>query len=355
MPTTTNEYVVGLLYPQSGPAGLFGPSCLTSARLAVDDVNARGGILGRQVRIEAIDASVAVAGAAGSVAGLVESDRIQAVVGWHRSDVRRAVARRLDRRVPYVYTALYEGGEHTEGLWLTGETPRQQVLPALRWLRDELAVRRWFVVGSEYLWPRRTAAACHNYARTLGVQICGEAYRAVGTEAYDDVLTMIEASGATGVIQLQLGQDAVHFNRQFAALGLAAGIVRFSPLMDESMLLASGPDATADLFVASGYFGSLVTDAAMDFGSRYFGAYGPDACPPSAMGESCMEGLLLLESLVNGAGSTAVDDLLSCARPTRYDGPRGSLALRSAHTDQPVYLAAAAGCDFDVLTTLPRG
>ncbi|MBU2697221.1 substrate-binding domain-containing protein [Pimelobacter sp. 30-1] len=355
MPATTDDYVVGLLYPQSGPAGLFGPSCLTSARLAVDDVNARGGILGRQVRIEAIDASVAAPGAADSVAGLVASDRIQAVVGWHRSDVRRAVAQRLDRRVPYVYTALYEGGEHTDGLWLTGETPPQQVLPALRWMRDELALRRWFIVGSEYVWPRRTAEACRAYARRLDLEICGEAYRPVGTEQYDDVLTRIEASGATGVIQLQLGQDAVHFNRQFAAAGLPTGVVRFSPLMDESMLLASGPDATANLFAASGFFGSLVTDAAMDFGSRYFGAFGPGACPPSAMGESCMEGLLLLESLVNGAGSSVVEDLLSCAHPTRYDGPRGSLALRSAHAEQPVYLAAAAGCDFDVITTLPRG
>jgi len=69
---------------------------------------------------------------ADEVGALVVADLIEAVVGWQISAVRQALAPRLALRVPYVYTALYEGGERTPGVFVVGETPSRQLLPAMR-------------------------------------------------------------------------------------------------------------------------------------------------------------------------------------------------------------------------------
>lgn len=99
---------------------MFGPSCELSARLAVDDVNARGGILGRRVRLHLIDAGAAPALVASRVAHAISKGAIDAVVGWHLSHTRRAVAASTAGRVPYIYTTFYEGGEDTPGTYMIG-------------------------------------------------------------------------------------------------------------------------------------------------------------------------------------------------------------------------------------------
>ena len=86
------------------------------------------------------------------------------MAGWHTSAVRQARRPRLRGRVPYVYTAVYEGGERTPGVFLTGETPGRQLLPAMRCMAREIGVRTWCVVGSDYVWPRVSAREVRGFA-----------------------------------------------------------------------------------------------------------------------------------------------------------------------------------------------
>ncbi|GAA4382912.1 substrate-binding domain-containing protein [Tsukamurella soli] len=345
-------FTVGLLYPMQGPAGLFGPSCLSCSILAADDINRRGGMFGREVVLRPIDAAAGVERVVREVEGLIARREIDAVVGWHTSDVRSALSARLGLRVPYVYTALYEGGESTAGVFLTGETPDAQIRPALRWLRHERGITDWYIVGSDYLWARGSARASVGFVTSLGGRVVRVRFVPLGTADFDAVIEDIGRSGAQGVLMLLLGQDAVVFNRAFAAAGLTARTTRFAPLMDEHMLMASGADATTDLYAAAGFFGSVVTPETMEFGSRYFGRFGRAACPPTSMGESCFEGMLLLEALLCTAGSAELVDVLRRAPQVRYEGARGSMTLRGSHTRQAVYLARADGCDFDVIDRL---
>lgn len=254
--------------------------------------------------------------------------------------------------MPYVYTALYEGGENAPGVYLTGETPELQIEPALRWLRDEIGLRRWFLVGSDYIWARRSAEACERYARSLGLDLCAQQFRPLGTEDFASTYQELVQAEPDGVLMLLLGQDAVHFNRGFAARGLHHVMHRYSSLMDENMLLASGPESTENITVSAGFFESLVTANTMNFSSHYFSAYGPDACLPTSIGESCYEGMLLLESLHGAAGSLEMGRLLANEKVVGYDGPRGSMSLNRGHTPQPVYLANADDCEFVVVDAL---
>jgi len=345
-------FTVGLLYPQQGVAGLFGPSCRASAELAAALINARDGILGRELHLRSIDAATGPEHVVRSVRELVDDGAVDALVGWQTSDVRHALARELRGDVPYVYTALYEGGESADGVFLTGETPERQVGPAMSWLREAVGVTSWFVVGSDYRWPQATAVACRRFAAALGTPIRGESFTTLGTDDFGAVLRRIERSGVSGVLMLLLGQDAVAFNRAFAASGLDEQVVRFSPLMDENMLLAAGPESTQGVYAAAGYFESLPTRASMDFNGQYFDQFGPDACVPTAVGESCLEGLFLLEQLIGRSGSADVRAIQAAEGPIRYHGPRGEVTFSDHHVATAIHIAAADGCDFQVLDTL---
>jgi urea transport system substrate-binding protein len=155
------------------------------------------------------------------------------------------------------------------------------------------------------------------------------------------------------VLMLLVGQDAVEINREFARRGLHDRLVRFSPLMEENMLLASGPDATAGLFVAASYFRSLATPGAMDLQSSYLHRHGPGAPALSHAAESCYEGLHALAALAARAGTDRPEAWDAVVDGTAWEGPRGTVEFRGRRARQPVHLAVADGVDFDVLTALP--
>ncbi|MGW0949420.1 substrate-binding domain-containing protein [Streptomyces sp. NPDC002623] len=343
---------VALVYPMQGPAGIFGPTCEACARLAAEEINKAGGVLGKELRLIEVDGGADPHKVAEDVEALVATGAVQGVTGWHISSVRQAVAPRVAHRVPYVYTALYEGGERTEGVFMTSETPSWQLLPAMRLLTETRGVRRWFVVGNNYVWPRHTARAARRYARDCGGRVCGEAYLPLGAEDFEDVLRRIERADADGVLMLLVGSDAVRFNRAFAASGLDQRSLRLSTLMDENMLLGSGPEATVDLFSTAGFFASLADQNTMDFHGQYADRFGPEAPTPGSLGESCYEGVLLLAALIERARALDMSAIGAAADRVSYEGPRGLLSLDGRHVRQRIYLAQADGLDFNVLAQL---
>ena len=99
----------------------------------MEEINTEGGVLGRELNLVPVDGGAAPCSVARNVDALIRAGAVEAVTGWHISAVREAVAPVIGGRVPYAYTALYEGGEHRPGVFLTGETPDLQLGPALDW------------------------------------------------------------------------------------------------------------------------------------------------------------------------------------------------------------------------------
>ncbi|HEY1704334.1 MAG TPA: substrate-binding domain-containing protein [Trebonia sp.] len=347
--TQRDVLTVALTTPRSGPAGIFGPSCELSAQLAAEELNAADGAGGREIRMLPVDGGGPPAVVAAEVGRLISAGTVDAVLGWHISAVRQALVPAVACRVPYVYTAQYEGGERSPGVFVTGETPATQLFPAMRLLREARGIRSWYIVGNDYVWPRRTAALTRRYAGEYGVRIAGETFVPLGSRDFDAALRRIERSGADAVLELLVGQDAVEFNRSFGGRRLHENCLRLSTLMDENMLLGSGAEGTADLWVTSGYFETLATPESLSFGARYARRFGPDAPPVGGPGESCYEGLRLLAAL---AGASDTDSVDSVDAMDGVDGPRGPLRLRGNHVEQPVYLARADGLDFHVIARL---
>lgn len=331
---------IGLVLALDGPAGLFAPSCELVTELAVDRVNDSGGVRGRKVEVELFDCSQH--DLPRRLSQQTAHGLLDAVTGWHISAVRRALTPIIPAQIPYAYTSLYEGDEFGTGVHCLGEVPDLQLFPGVRWLRDQLGLTSWCIVGSDYVWPRRTAEKTRRFAHELGLAVHDEFFVPYGRLDADATVRRVLASGADGVLMLLVGQDAVEFNRAFAAAGSQAVMTRFTPLMEENMLLASGAHATENLYVAAAYFTSLATQGAIDLMNSYVAAFGADAPPLNNAAESCYEGVLSLAALMDSTHRA----------PRGFDGPRGPMSPHGDHFDQDVYLARADGLEFEILTRL---
>jgi urea transport system substrate-binding protein len=343
---------VALVVPLQGPAGIFGPSCELCAQLAAEEINAGSGVLGRELRLVVVDGGAPPVQVADQLDALISAGAVDAVTGWHISAVREVVAPRIGGRVPYVYTPLYEGGERSPWVFLTGETPDRQLRPALRWFAGALGIRRWTIVADDYVWPRVSARAIRRYLVELGGLVCDAIYVQLGTDDFEGVVGRVAASRCEGVLMLLVGDDAVAFNRSFCSAGLDRDHIRFSPLMDENMLFATGRDNTRGLFAAAGYFEALPTAAGLDFTAGYHRRFGPQAPMLNSLGESCYEGVRLLTELLRRAGDMSVRRISAVAEGLAYESPRGSVQVQDRHLAQPVFLAVADGLQFDVIRQL---
>jgi ABC-type branched-subunit amino acid transport system substrate-binding protein len=349
-------FTVGMVVPLSGPGGIYGPSAEAVTELAVREINADGGVLGSELRVTMIDGGSASRIMTAQVAGLLRSREIQAVAGWHISSVRNVLVPIVAKRVPYLYSALYEGGEHRSGTYCTGEVPRNQLAPALDWLHANTGARRWFVVGDDYVWPRRSYQSVVEHASQLDIIIVGHSFvrdsDAGRADSMPKLMEDIARSGCDGVLVLMVGQNAVSFNRAFARRGLDEAILRFGPLMEENTLLASGISATHGLYSAGAYYRSLTTVSSLDLVSRYAALYGSSGPALNGPAESCYEGLYALQSILHRAGSADVSATDSIIDGHSYDGPRGPVSFAGNQATQQLYMSAAAGFDFDVLAAL---
>jgi urea transport system substrate-binding protein len=344
-------FTVAVVMPLQGAGGLYAPSAEALIDLAVAEINADGGVGGKHLDTVIVDAGLPLAQVRSEVRALVGLAKIQAVSGWHVSTVRHAIAPLLRDRVPYVYPAVYEGGEDRSGIYCTGEVPARQLEPAMRWLHQHRGVRRWFVVGDDYVWPRQTSALVKGYAANLGLEIAGDAF--LHEEAQiGSALDAIGRTGADGVLMLMVGQNAVAFNRQFARRGLPRKAVRLSPLLEENALLATGPGATANLFSTAGYFRSLGTSEALDLLGRYQANQGRIAPALNSPAESSYEALHLLSRLVHRAGSAEVNAIDASIDGSSFATARGTVTFEGNQLLQSIYLAEAFGVDFTVVASL---
>ncbi len=364
---STSDYRVALVLPRHGPAGIFGLECLAAAELAAAEIDAAGGVAGRSVRYVHVDAGGDPDVVAGHIGALLAGGEIDAITGWHLSNLRQSIARVVQGRAPYVYAAAYEGGERGDGVLCSGEVPGDQILASLDWLRTELRLRRWYVVGNDYVWPRETAARTIEGLTGLDIEVLRCRFVPLGTEnpaVWASVLEEIVRTGAEGVITLLVGSDAVRFNRAFAAADMDATIVRFSPFIDETVVLATGAQATKNLFVSAGWFSSLRTASAVEFARQFRGAWdlvcgaeplGTSAAPsPGTMAETTYSGVHLLASIA-GRSIPTVRDARRAFSSWAWDSPHGTVELRAGEARHPVHLAVADGVDLDVVAQVSTG
>lgn len=288
---------IALAVPTSGALGMTGPSALACAVLAVEEVNARGGVHGRPLELVRVDAGGKPAVVAEQVRKLCDAGVVEAVCGYHTSDVHRQVERVTAGRFPYVFTPPHEGGHRAAGVVLLGEGPTEQLVPVVTQLASRRSLRRWALVGNDYIWPRRMHAAAAAALPSVGAQVVLTSLVPLGAVDVARLLSAVQRSRAQAVLLSLVGRDLATFNRAFAAAGLGARVVRVSGALEEHGLLEAGGDDTGGLYAAMRWFTGEGPGRSDELQDRYAARWGPAAPTLGTYARGCYQGVHLLADL----------------------------------------------------------
>jgi ABC-type branched-subunit amino acid transport system substrate-binding protein len=344
---------VAYLLPTSGPAGIWAPACQAAATVAAAEINANGGILGEEVELLFGDSGLSEREATATLETLVEVEGAEAIVGAHTSNIRDAISRRLAGRLPYVYTAQYEGVPCGPSTVAIGSTDSELLAPGLHWLINEKKSERFFFVGNDYIWPRMALGSAKHLIKQYNRELVGQAFMPIGRLEHDDVLRQIAIARPDVVVLALVGNCSITFNRAFAKAGLDEGMLRFALVADETVVHGIGADGTNNLYTVSNYFADRRSRSNDRFLELYHNAFGMLAPPVSAGSIGCYEGLHVLAGL---AREQAPTDSVILANVLRRSMPRE--AARHSLFGTPVgqhpqtHIAAADGLALRVIASI---
>ncbi|MEH0109781.1 substrate-binding domain-containing protein [Tersicoccus sp. MR15.9] len=285
---------IGLLAPLSGVMGIAGPAILNCAQLAAEQIAARTDLVPELVLI---DAGRRPAEVATEVRQLLDAGLIIGLVGAHTSDVRVAVSRAVTADVPYVFTPPHDTASPRSNTVFTGSAPRLQLRRPLAWISRTHALRRWALIGNDYVWPREVHREAAGQLRAIGQEVVLDRLVPLGAVDTERLLDEARSRRADAVLLSLVGRDGITFLRDAAASGADRRFVRLSTALDENCLLAIGGDTTGTLYSAMPSFVLQQDDRHQDFLERYVHRFGTAAPVPASYAEGCHDGVLLLADL----------------------------------------------------------
>lgn len=290
-PSRADRHRIGLLVSKSGPAAVFAQATETLADLAIDDVNADGGIAG--VPVELLigdDASNSVTGTTAALRLMKSGCR--AIFACVTSATFRAASSALHGTSPLlIHTVLNEGGPPRSNVVRLGERPLEQVRAGIPALMKETGSRTWFLVGHRYSWSYGAHWAARRVVSESGGTVLGDRYLPLGTLDFTEVIEDIEKSGAELIVSSLVGQDEVHFERQCFRHGLRSRTRTLALVLDEATRQLVGGAESDGVWAAFGYFHGF-DDRHRALESRYDDVASGPAPPLSSLSETTYEAIV---------------------------------------------------------------
>ncbi len=350
-----DEFKIGLFIALSGPASLFGPTQQASAELAVEEVNKAGGIMGRQIKLIPTDGGGPPANSAKSAVRLMLDDKVDLLIGSHDSATRQALVATIKGKVPYIYTPVYEGGECSFDTYVIADTPEQQIRPSVTWMMKERNAKNFYLIGDDYVWPRKSNEHAKKYIAENGGKVVNEEYVPFGApNKFEEAVTRIKSAKPDAVLITLVGADNVNFNRTFAGFGLDKEIARLSLLLEENTLKGIGAESSNNLYSCMSYYANAPGDANKKFKAAYFGKFGDKAPQLSIIGTDCYAGVKCAKALVEKAGGTNARKMMTASNGLAFDSAAGRWTMYGQHVDKTMYIASCKGTEFEIIKTIER-
>ena len=320
--------VVGILHSETGPMAVSERPMIESEILALEEVNAAGGLLGRPVRWVVADGASDWPTFARQAERLIRDEGACAVFGCWTSASRKSVLpvfEKLDHLL--VYPMAYEGMEQCPNVVYVGASANQQVVPAVQWCHEQLKARRFLLVGSNYIWPRCVNAIARDQILGLGGDVLEEAYLAFGSTDVDQIVRLIAEKQPDVVLSSVVGDSAIAFARGMRAAGLdPSKVPTVTFAVGENELQAMQPGDMAGDYAAWSYFQSIAGPRNRDFVEAFRARYGADRSVGD-VNESAWMGVHMWAQAVREAGTTDVRQVRSAMRRQSMDAPEGVVAI----------------------------
>src|SRR5947199_5423756 len=189
---------VGVIADQTGPLSFVGIANANVARMVIDDINAAGGLLGRQIELCVEDSATIDSVAEAKATKLVQHDNVDVIFGGIYSSTRQAIksAAVVKGRKLYIYPEQYEGQECDPLIFCTGPVPAQQVDPLIPWLMQQTGAKKFYLPSADYIWPHTMNRKVRQVVTANGGTIVGEEYFPLDHADYSRPVRKIASTGA---------------------------------------------------------------------------------------------------------------------------------------------------------------
>ena len=322
---------VGILHSLTGTMASSESSLVDAVLLAIARVNAAGGVLARQVEAVIRDGCSRADTFVDEARRLLDDEAVPVVFGCWTSTSRRAVRPLFEARGrPLFYSVQYEGLETSPAIVYLGAAPNQQLIPAVRWAFAFLERRKFFLVGSDYVFPRVATEILKDQLHALGATIAGEAFLPLGSANVAGVVEQVKKSGATMVLNTINGDTNLAFIRELRGAGLtsdAVPLLSFS--LDQTGYRELDSSLVAGDYLAWNYFEAFDSPENRDFLRALHERFGPrPVTDPMATSYSAV---LLWAEAVRRAGSLELAALRSTLGAVSVSTPLGELRVNAAN------------------------
>lgn len=339
-PADTSPIKVGVLTDMTGAFGIVGKSNKAVAQFTIDEINASGGVLGRQLQLVLVDSASDPAVGAQVAQKLVEQDKVDVVIGGVASNMREAVKDIIATRggTTYIWPASYEGGECTAHVWSVGAVPNQQVDPVVKKLLAE-GKKTFFLTGNDYLYPRSVLARVRKIVEAGGGTVVGEEYVPLDITDTAPLVSKVIASKADALFEIVVLPATAPFIQGVVDGGYKGSIV--GTLFDEPINGIIGKQADGLLGVQD-YFATINDQFSKDEVAKFAKAYPDEAGLFSATfnAPAWYRGLYLWKQAVEAAGTTNADALEKTMDSASYDkliGGPAAMKPGTRHAELTMY------------------
>lgn len=326
---SADTWKIGFLFSTSGVTSIIERSQLHGAMLAIDQINEKGGVLGRQFEPISYDPSSIVERYGELAERLIVDDRVSVIFGCYMSSSRKAVLPVVERRnALFFYPTLYEGFEYSPNVIYGGATPNQNSVPLANYLMGAYG-KRFFFVGSDYIYPRESNRVMRNVVRQGGGEVTGERYFSLDAKAEDfaEVIDEIMQVRPDAIFSTVVGQSCIEFYKAYHAAG---GNGRECPIAslttNEAEIAAIGVEASVGHITAAPYFRSINSPANRRFLKAYEKKFGSTIDVTSCC-EAAYSQVHLFAAALEETGEMDTEGLREALLGATFDAPQGQIKI----------------------------
>jgi branched-chain amino acid transport system substrate-binding protein len=329
---------IGIPVGLSGANSVVAPSVVQSAELAVDEINAGGGILGKKVVLEVADDGSGAAGAQKAFDSLIFQKKVNVLITMETSAARNGGLPIVTRgKTPFIYTSFYEGRSCNKYLYVNAWVPDQQVAPIVDYFMKNYKAKTFFLVGSDYAFGRGMLEFTRGYIEKKGGKVLGEEYLPMDGSDWTAVISKLKAANPDALITSTAGgAPNVTLTKQLRAAGVKIPYGNLA--VDEGTAKSMGPDAEG-IFISGSYFANIDNPKNKAFLAAMQKKFGSDLKTPNDLSVPEYEGVYAYKLAVEKAGSTDADKVIVALSQVAFDGPRGTIKMdKERHAPLTMYL-----------------
>ena len=333
---------VGLLHSLTGSMAISEKSVRDAEVLAIKEINAAGGVNGKQIEYVEEDGASEPSTFATKAEKLIDSEGVSTIFGCWTSSSRKAVKPIVEEYGSLLwYPVQYEGMESSSNIVYTGAAPNQQIVPAIDYLLDQ-GYKKFFLLGSDYVFPRTANMIINAQLEAKGAKAVGEEYADMDQTDFAAIISKIEAAKPDVIINTLNGTGNVSFFKQMSEKNYTSkDYMTMSFSIAEEEVATIGADILKGHMVSWNYYQTTDTEKNKEFVNAYKDAYGENRVT-SDPAEAAYDAVYLWKAACEKADSFEPEDVIKAVESGEisFDAPEGTVTIQgdNHHLVKPVRL-----------------